>query len=109
MLSFTVSFAALRFVCCFAISFSVNPNSPTALALGFQSLKEKAGCCHFGWKSPTMVYGTIPVISTSYSYDYFDVYSYSFRFSFTCSFTAYFTVSFAALRVVCFFARSFSS
>ena len=39
---FTVSFAALRFVCSFARSFRVNLFSPTALALGFQSLKEKA-------------------------------------------------------------------
>ena len=40
--SFTVSFAALRVVCSFARSFRVNLFSPTALALGFQSLKEKA-------------------------------------------------------------------
>ena len=52
------SFAALRF---HAISFSVNPNSPTALALGFQSLKEKATYFNFCAMAPKVFYGTIPI------------------------------------------------
>ena len=44
--------------------------------------------------------GTIPMIRTGDSFDYFYVYSYSFMLSFTYSFAASFTVSFAALRFV---------